>query len=243
MVTRLIIYSFYGVGIRNKKVYGKLLKKRKTFDFIGKRKIFFTISIILCLSGFVFMGINHARGIGAMNYSLDFVGGTSTNVTFNEEYTLDEIDSEMIPIWKRSQGIRTSRYRLSRIPLRSSSSLRLLDLQEREAFAQYMNENYGVAAEDITTENISSTVSSEMRVDGIVAVIIATICMLLYIWFRFKDIRFATSAVIALVHDVLVVLAFYVIARVSVGNTFIACMLDYCRLLYQRDHRYLRPCP
>ena len=64
-----------------------------------------------------------------------------------------------------------------------------------------------------------------MRSDAVVAVIIATICMLLYIWFRFKDIRFATSAVVALVHDVLVVLAFYVIARVSVGNTFIACML------------------
>ena len=49
--------------------------------------------------------------------------------------------------------------------------------------------------------------------------------MLLYIWFRFKDIRFATSAVAALLHDVLIVLAFYVVARVSVGNTFIACML------------------
>ena len=47
----------------------------------------------------------------------------------------------------------------------------------------------------------------------------------LYIWLRFKDIRFASSAVVALLHDVLVVLAFYAVARVSVGNTFIACML------------------
>ena len=78
---------------------------------------------------------------------------------------------------------------------------------------------------EIATENISSTVSSEMRMDAVIAVIIATIFMLLYIWFRFKDIRFATSAVVALLHDVLVVLAFYAIARVSVGNTFIACML------------------
>ncbi len=54
---------------------------------------------------------------------------------------------------------------------------------------------------------------------------IATVCMLIYIWIRFKDVRFATSAVAALVHDVLVVLAFYAAARVSVGNTFIACML------------------
>ena len=64
-----------------------------------------------------------------------------------------------------------------------------------------------------------------MRADAVKAVVVATILMLLYIWFRFKDIRFASSAVIALLHDVLVVLAFYAIARVSVGNTFIACML------------------
>ena len=105
-----------------------------------------------------------------------------------------------------------------------------LDLEEREAFETYMQDEFGVT-EDITTENISSTVSSEMRSDAVVAVLLATVFMLLYIWFRFKDIRFATSAVVALVHDVLVVFAFYVIARVSVGNTFIACMLTivgYC---------------
>ena len=225
VVTRLIIYSFYGIGIRNKKVYGKLLKKRRTFDFLGKRKIFFTVSIILCLSGFVFMGINHARGIGAMNYSLDFVGGTSTNVTFNETYTLDEIDSEMIPDLEEITDDPNIQVQTVEGTTQVIFKSQTLDLQEREAFAQYMADNYGVDAKNITTENISSTVSSEMRVDAIVAVVIATICMLLYIWFRFKDIRFATSAVLALVHDVLVVLAFYVIARVSVGNTFIACML------------------
>ena len=88
-----------------------------------------------------------------------------------------------------------------------------------------MEDNFGVQESDITSTNISSTISSEMRSDAIVAVIIATICMLIYIWFRFKDIRFASSAVIALVHDVLVVLAFYALSQTSVGSTFIACML------------------
>ena len=225
VITRLIIYSFYALGIRNRKVYGKELKKRKTIDFLGKRRVFFVISIVLCLSGFVFMGINHARGIGAMNYSLDFVGGTSTTVTFDKEYTLDEIDSEMIPDLEDITGDVNIQVQTVQGTNQVIFKSQTLDLNEREDFAQYMEENYGVAATDITTENISSTVSSEMRTDAVVAVVIATICMLLYIWFRFKDIRFATSAVVALVHDVLVVLAFYVIARVSVGNTFIACML------------------
>ena len=225
VITRLIVYSFYALGIRNRKVYGKELKKRKTIDFLGKRRVFFAISIVLCLSGFVFMGINHARGIGAMNYSLDFVGGTSTTVTFDKEYTLDEIDSEMIPDLEDITGDPNIQVQTVKGTTQVIFKSQTLDLNEREEFSQYMGENYGVAATDITTENISSTVSSEMRSDAVVAVIIATICMLLYIWFRFKDIRFATSAVVALVHDVLVVLAFYVIARVSVGNTFIACML------------------
>ena len=223
VITRLIIYSFYAIGIRNEKLYAKKLKKRKAIDFLGKRKVFFIISIVMCLSGFVGMGINHARGIGAMNYSLDFVGGTSTTVTFAEEYTLDEIDSEMIPDLEDITGDPNIQVQTVQDSTQVVFKTQTLDLTEREEFAQYMADNYGVAATDITTENISSTVSSEMRAD--VAVVIATICMLIYIWFRFKDIRFATSAVIALVHDVLVVLAFYVIARVSVGNTFIACML------------------
>lgn len=225
VITRLIIYSFYAIGIRNEKLYAKKLKKRKPIDFLGKRRVFFIISIIMCLSGFVGMGINHARGIGAMNYSLDFVGGTSTTVTFDQEYTLDEIDSEMIPDLEEITGDPNIQVQTVQDTTQVVFKTQTQDLSEREAFAQYMSDNYGVAEKDIEVRNISGTVSSEMRTDAIVAVVIATICMLIYIWFRFKDIRFATSAVIALVHDVLVVLAFYVIARVSVGNTFIACML------------------
>lgn len=225
VITRLIIYSFYAVGIRNPKVYGKIRKPRKPIDFLGKRKVCFIISIILCLSGFVGMGINHARGIGALNYSLDFAGGSSTTVTFNEAYTLDEIDGQMIPDLEDITGD----FNIQVQTVKNSNDVvfktQTLDLETRQEFENYMNENYGVEANNIRTENISSTVSSEMRKDAVVAVVIATLCMLVYIWFRFKDIRFATSAVLALVHDVLVVLAFYVIARVSVGSTFIACML------------------
>ena len=100
-----------------------------------------------------------------------------------------------------------------------------LDLAKREALNKALADEFDVDTKEIMAENISSTVSGEMRRDAVVAVIIATICMLLYIWFRFKDICFATSAVTALLHDVLVVLTFYAIARISVGNTFIACML------------------
>lgn len=225
VVTRVIVYSFYAIGIRNPKVYGRIKEARKPIDFLGKRKVFFILSIAMCVSGFVGMGINHARGIDALNYSLDFVGGTSTTVTFDRAYTLEEVDSQMVPDLEEITGDRNVQVQTVEDSNQVVFKTQTLDLAEREEFVSYMTENYGVAETDVESENISSTVSSEMRMDAVVAVTIATVCMLLYIWFRFKDIRFAASAVIALVHDVLVVLAFYVFARVSVGNTFIACML------------------
>lgn len=224
VVTRLIVYAFYAIGIRTPKVYGRVKEPRKPIDFLGKRKVFFIISILLCISGFVGMGVNQARGVGAMNYSLDFAGGTSTTVTFDREYTLEEIDSRMIPELEDITGDNNIQVQTVKGSNQVVFKTQTLDLAKREAFETYMQDEFGVT-EELMTENISATVSSEIRTDAAVAVIIATICMLLYIWFRFKDIRFATSAVLALVHDVLVVLAFYVIARVSVGNTFIACML------------------
>lgn len=225
VITKMIVYAFYAVGIRSEKVYGRMLKDRKPINFLGKKKVFFAISAALIFIGFVFMGINSAQGKGALNYSLEFKGGTSTNVTFAQDYTLEEIDRDIVPLIEDVTGDKNVQVQKVADSNQVIFKTQTLDLEKREAFAKVMSDNYGVQADQITTENISSTVSSEMRRDAVIAVIIATVCMLLYIWFRFKDVRFATSAVLALLHDVLVVLGFYVIARVSVGNTFIACML------------------
>ena len=102
---------------------------------------------------------------------------------------------------------------------------RTLSVDEREKLNSALAEKFGVDAEKITAESISGAVSSEMKKDAVVATVIATILMLLYIWFRFKDFRFATSSVLALVHDVLIVITFYALLRWSVGSTFIACIL------------------
>ena len=169
-------------------------------------------------------GNQFRKGRGSAELQLDFVGGTATTVTFDKEYTLEEVDSQMVPELEKITGDKNVQVQTVKGTNQVVFKTQTLDLEKREAFESYMQNEFGVK-EEIATENISSTVSSEMRMDAVIAVIIATIFMLLYIWFRFKDIRFATSAVVALLHDVLVVLAFYAIARVSVGNTFIACML------------------
>lgn len=226
VITRMIIYAFYAVGLRSEKLYYRPRKKeRTTIPFLAKRKLFIGISLAVIIAGVAFMGVNASRGKGAFAYSLEFQGGTSTNVTFNKDYSIDEIDKEIVPILEEVTGdanVQTQKVAgTNQVIIKTVT----LDLAKREALNQALVDNFGVDESKITAENISSTVSNEMRQDAIIAVIVATICMLLYIWFRFKDIRFATSAVTALLHDVLVVLTFYAIARIAVGNTFIACML------------------
>lgn len=224
VVTRLILKAFYAVGLQSEKLYG-MSKERKAVDFISKRKIFFGVSIAAILAGFVFMGIGKVQTGNPLNYSLEFVGGTSTNVTFHEDMSLADIDSKVVPLIENITGdgnVQTQKIEGTNEVIFKTRSLQV---EERETFKNTMVEQFGVDAEKITTETISSTVSSEMKSDAIWAVVIATLCMLIYIWLRFKDIRFGASSVIALIHDVLVVLAFYAIVRVSVGTTFIACML------------------
>lgn len=225
VITRMIVYAFYAVGLRKEKLYYRAKKERKTINFLGKKKWFFTVSTAVIATGLIFMGVNSSKGNGAFAYSLEFEGGTSTNVTFNEDYTIEEIDKEIVPVVEKVTGdhnVQTQKVAgTNQVIIKTVT----LELDQREKLNQAMADNFGVDESKITAENISSTVSNEMRQDAVVAVIVATIFMLLYIWFRFKDIRFATSAVTALLHDVLVVLAFYAVARISVGNTFIACML------------------
>ena len=248
VITRIIIFSLYAIGLRDVKFYAKKFKKeRKIIDFLGKKAIFFAISIAVIAAGFVTMGVQSGKGEGALNYSLEFKGGTATTVTFDKDYSIKEIDSKIVSVVEDVTGDHNVQAQKVKDSNQIIIKTQTLNLDEREALNNALADKFGVDTSTITAENISSTVSSEMRQDAIIAVIISAICMLIYIWFRFKDVRFASSAVLALLHDLLFVLTFYALARTSVGNTFIACMLTIlgsesaCKQKYHlyTDKKYL----
>ena len=224
LITKFLLNALHALGVQSPKAYG-VAKEKKTLQILSRQKVFFGISIAVILAGFVVMGVNQASGKSALNYSLEFVGGTSTTLTLNEDMPIEQIDSDIVPLIENITGdgnVQTTKVAGSNQIIIKT---RTLNVEEREAFKDVMVTNFGVEESSITAETISATVSSEMKSDAIVAIVVAAVCMLIYIWFRFKDIRFGASAVIALLHDILVVLAFYAAVRVSVGNTFIACML------------------
>jgi len=225
VITRLILNAFIGLGLDSPKLFG-VAKEKKPIGFLAKKPIFFGISIALVLAGFVVMGVQSSSGNNALNYSLDFMGGTQTTVTFTEDYSIEKLDSDVVPGIEDITGDANVQVQKVAGSNQVIFKTRTLSVDEREALNSMLEENYELDADyPITAETISSTISSEAQTDAALAVVIATVCMLLYIWFRFKDIRFGASAVIALLHDVLVVLAFYAVTRISVGSTFIACML------------------
>ena len=223
VVTKYIMKAFYALGLKDPKWYG-VGKEHKTVNFLGKKGIFFGLSLAVILAGFITMGVYKMNTGDALNYSLEFKGGTATTVTFDKNYTLEEINSEMVPLIESTTGsaVQIQTVQGSNEVIFKTGSL---DVDQRQALNQMFVDNFGVDETLITSETISSTISNEMKSDTILAVAVAIICMLIYIRFRFSDIRFGVSSIACLLHDVLVVITFYALARVSVSNTFIACLL------------------
>ena len=223
VVTKYIMKAFYALGLKDPKWYG-VGKEHKTVNFLGKKGIFFGLSLAVILAGFITMGVYKMNTGDALNYSLEFKGGTATTVNFDKSYTLEEINSEMVPLIESTTGsaVQIQTVQGSNEVIFKTGSL---DVDQRQALNQMFVDNFGVDETLITSETISSTISNEMKSDTILAVAVAIICMLIYIRFRFSDIRFGVSSIACLLHDVLVVITFYALARVSVSNTFIACLL------------------
>ena len=223
-VTKFTLNTLYNLGFQDQKFYG-IRKEKKALNFLGKRNICFIISAVMILAGVAGMVMNKSSIGNAFNYSLDFQGGTSTSVTFNEDMSLDRISSEVVPVVESITNSADTQTQKVAGTNEVIIKTRTLSVEERQALDEALVENFGVDESKITAESISGAVSAEMKRDAVMATAIATVFMLLYIWVRFKDIRFAASAVLALVHDVLVVVACYALAKWSVGSTAIACLL------------------
>ena len=223
-ITQFILKALYEIGFQSEGCVGTIGKGVK-FDFVKHAPKFAIASVILVIIGASFLGINKANTGAIFKYSLDFVGGTSTSVSF-EEVLPEGIQGRMEKTVQKATG------KIAEISLVEESNSVLikttnLEQEDRSALEEALVTEYGIDAEKIQTENISSVVSGEMKKDALWASVIAIICMLIYIWIRFSNIRFGLSAIVALLHDVAIMIVVYAVASkfLTVGSTFIACIL------------------
>ena len=225
-VTKMLLNSFLELGVQNPKMYGKA-KEPKIHGYVKNFKICGVASLIVIIAGLAFLGVNHSRIGKSLNYSLEFTGGTSTTATFADDdvYTLERAESEVAPAIAEAVGIDAGTIQIQTVEGNNQVIFKTSELTEEQSAKIDDLLKSQFKATEVDNQSISSTISGEMKKDAIVAIAVSSVLMLLYIAFRFSDVKFGISAVLALVHDVLVVFAAYSIGTLSVGNTFIACML------------------
>ena len=225
-VTKMLLNSFLELGVQNPKMYGKA-KEPKIHGYVKNFKICGVASLIVIIAGLAFLGVNHSRIGKSLNYSLEFTGGTSTTATFADDdvYTLERAESEVAPAIAKTVGIDAGTIQIQTVEGNNQVIFKTAELTEEQSAKVDDLLKSQFKATEVDNQSISSTISGEMKKDAIVAIAVSSVLMLLYIAFRFSDVKFGISAVLALVHDVLVVFAAYSIGTLSVGNTFIACML------------------
>lgn len=223
-VTKHLLKAAFTLGLQSPKLYGAK-KEAKVHGYVKFSKFAYLISFIVIATGLVALPVFKGKTGSTLNYSLEFTGGTSMTVNFEERYDLAKAESDILPVIAKAAGISEADIQVQNVKDSNEIVFKSSELtnDQREEVQTALEENFKV--KEFNMENISSTISNEMQRNAIISVLIATALMLIYIAIRFSDVKFGAAAVIALLHDVLVVFAVYSIGRLSVGNTFIACML------------------
>lgn len=226
-VTRFVLNGLVALGFSDVKFFGKA-KKVKRFAFVKNFPKFAAVALVLivvCIGSLIY---NKSTMGTILNYGLDFSGGTSTNVTFNKDVDASDIKGEVEELVKTTLSVDPE---ISTVKGENTLTIKttVLNNDETAALSDAFVEKYSIDADTIEFETISASVSSEMKSDAVKAIVIAVILMLIYIAIRFTDITFGASAILALLHDVLIVLMVYGVGSamglLSISNTFIACML------------------
>ena len=189
----------------------------KTLPIMDKRKIFYCISAGILVIGLAFGMI---RGL---NYGIDFTGGTMIQLDMGKQVKIEQVEKAIKDFDLDPQIIYAGKDN-DQIVIRTVESL---DKAGRAEVITAINEAFGIEGTDniVTQEYFGPSVGKELRNNAILAIIIAAICMMIYIRIRFRQWKFGGAAMLGVLHDVLIVISFYAIFGITVDNPFIAGIL------------------
>ncbi len=188
----------------------------KTFSFIKHRKIFYIVSVSIIVIGLLW------SVIFGMNYGIDFTGGTTIQVDLGKQVAIEDVEKTLKDYELDPQIIYAGEGNTQVV----IKTIKSLDNAGRNEVINTLEQAYGITEDDVlASEQFGPSVGDELKVNALKAIIIASIGMLIYIIFRFKSWKYGFSAVAGVVHDVLIVIAFYAIFGFTVNNPFIAAIL------------------
>ena len=177
---------------------------------------FYAISIIIIAAG---LGFSLVRG---MNYGIDFTGGTMIQMDMGKTVPISEVE-DAISEYNLDPEIIYSGENNEQIVIRTIESL---GNDERADVINSINETFGTTNENVVSQELfGPSVGKDLRNNAILAIVIAGLCMLVYIRLRFSQWKFGGAALLGVLHDVLIMLAFYAIFGITINNPFIAGIL------------------
>ena len=228
-VSQSLLTALVNLGVTDSKYFGFAREPKKT-NFVKAGKFCMIGSLLVIIVCFCMMPVfNKSKG-SPLNFSVEFAGGTSLTVGFDKEYTLSEAESDIVPVIAEAAGIGEAGISVQTVSGTNEIVFKMPELSDDGTDDSQMSKVRSALTDklgaDVKEANvISGSVSSEMSKNAIFSVALAAILMLIYIAIRFHDVKFGASAVIALLHDVAMVFCLYIILRLTVGNTCIACLL------------------
>jgi preprotein translocase SecF subunit len=187
----------------------------KTIDFMGRKKIWFGISLTLLAIGLIFMIIN-----GGLNLGIDFMGGSTINATIGKPFEVSEI-RQIMDKYDPEATITHAGQNKDQVIVRTQITF---DNVKRAEIVKAFSDKYGIQSSNIAFETIGPTVGKELATQAIIAVLLAFLGILIYVSFRFEW-RFGLASIIALVHDTGMMVATYAVFQIPVNSTFIAALL------------------
>ena len=184
-------------------------------DILGKRKIWYTISITVIVIGLLFLLIN------GLNLGIDFNGGTLMEFSFDSNVTAEEVRG----VLERVEIAEDSKIQQSESAGEHGIIIRAKTLESEEIVTvdNAIRDEFD-SAEMLRTEMVGPTIGRELRINALLAMIAASIAIVAYISFRF-EFRFAAVSIITLMHDVLITIGIFAILGREVNTPFVAALL------------------
>ena len=189
-----------------------------SFDIAKRSKIWFVISLLIIIPGLISMA---TRGF---NFGIDFTGGTIMDLRFEQPVNIAQIRESLKPYGLDGSTIQLSG-ETSDVETSTDVMIRTTDLEENDRKAVMASIRSSVGNYEVMREEkVGATIGGELITNAVMALVFSWGLIILYIAYRF-EFRFGIAAVIALVHDILIVLAFFSFTQRQIDSSFVAALL------------------
>jgi len=196
----------------------RIIKKTPNIKFLNFKKFFFILSLTLAILSLIFL---FYRGL---NFGIDFKGGVLVEIDFRKNISMNSLRNLLEDNFSGDTS-------LQQLDGSGGNFLIRMELNENRKQENLINElkdslaiKFGENLDYRRVEYVGPTVSKELLKSGAIAIIVAIISMLIYIWFRF-ELPFAIGAVVALMHDTILTVGMFSLTALEFNLSTVAAIL------------------